>query len=256
MQFEPQRAYPYPVLRPGVDDYVDGDIQLTADIQTSPDQAVVKGQIEFVLSVPDIVTLVKEGKAQYVAVFSCRDTYLRRSFKSQAPSFSVEFQNSVLRGEVTIHGYVIASQRIKNFTSSLLNPEFGNGPMGFPRGAILAMDEPQAVYIDRELLRPITSIFSITKKEGLSLDEALEAFLFKTDVRANLIERPTSSQTASVFSAVINQLHKSYGADRELFERNRFRGLMRGINAVGGYRLLEFLETQEVEALVVELTSQ
>ncbi|HLL30671.1 MAG TPA: DUF6339 family protein [Allosphingosinicella sp.] len=89
--------------------------------------------------------------------------------------------------------------------------------------------------------------------DGLSLEDALAAFLFKTDVRANLIERPTSAQTVTVFSAVINKLHQSYKGDQALFERARFRALMRGINAVGGYRLLEFLETQEVEALVTEL---
>jgi hypothetical protein len=88
---------------------------------------------------------------------------------------------------------------------------------------------------------------------GLTLEQALAAFLFKTDVRANLIERPTSSQTVSVFSAVITKLHQSLEGDRALFERARFRQLMRGINAVGGYRLLEFLETQEMEALVTQL---
>lgn len=92
--------------------------------------------------------------------------------------------------------------------------------------------------------------------EGLTLEQALDAFLFKTDVRANLIERPTSSQTASVFSAVINKLHESFQGDQALFERTRFRSLMRGINAVGGYRLLEFLEMKEMEALVTELAGE
>lgn len=64
-----------------------------------------------------------------------------------------------------------------------------------------------------------------------------------------------TSQTVSVFSAVINKLHESYNGDQTLFERSRFRNLMRGINAVGGYRLLEFLEMKEMEALVSELAA-
>ncbi|HLL30670.1 MAG TPA: hypothetical protein VK403_06720 [Allosphingosinicella sp.] len=219
MQFDPQRAFPYPVLRPGVDDYIDGDIQVTVDVQTSPDQRIVRAQVEFVVSVPDIVSLVKEGRAQYVAVFSCRDTYLRRSFKSQAPAFSVEFQDAVLRGEVSIHGYVVASQTIRKYFSSLLNQEFEGTPVEFPRGAVLAIDEPQAVYIDRDLLRPITSIFSLTKKEGLAeyewslnlddekvLIEVSPAFKERLDHARNSTENRAILINSIYFGAVMQAL--------------------------------------------------
>lgn len=40
--------------------------------------------------------------------------------------------------------------------------------------------------------------------DGLSLEEALNAFLFQSDVRASIVERPTTSQNSAVLSAVVN----------------------------------------------------
>lgn len=246
MQFDPQRAYPYPVLRPGVDDYVDGDIQVTVDVTASPDQTAVKAQVEFIVSVPDIVSLVQEGLAQYVAVFSCRDTYLRRSFKSQAPKFEIEFQNAVLRGEVSIHGYVVASERIQGYTSKLLNEEFGVGGIEFPRGAVLALDEPQAVYIDRDLLRPISSVFGITKKEGLTeyewtlnLDEekvfieVSPAFKERLDAARNSTVNRAILINSVYFAAVMQALKALRADEAEYAERRWAQVLLQSCSNAG-----------------------
>lgn len=73
---------------------------------------------------------------------------------------------------------------------------------------------------------------------GLPLKDALECFLYKSDVRANIVERPTTSQNINVFSAVLKRLNESYRGNKELFERARFRALMTELNLIGGVRLL------------------
>lgn len=75
----------------------------------------------------------------------------------------------------------------------------------------------------------------------LSFEEALTCFLHQSDVRANMVERPTTSQNIRVFSAILKRLHQSYETNKELFERERFRSLMKEINLVGGVRLLAAL---------------
>ncbi|MCC2963461.1 hypothetical protein LK540_23770 [Massilia sp. IC2-278] len=88
------------------------------------------------------------------------------------------------------------------------------------------------------------------KVQNLSLKEALQAFLFQSDVRASIVERPTTSQSANVLSAVVNKLHESYVGDQSLFEREKFRTVMKRLNIEGGVRLLEALDSNEVEAIV------
>jgi hypothetical protein len=83
--------------------------------------------------------------------------------------------------------------------------------------------------------------------------EALAAFLYRSDVRANLIERPTTSQSTELFGAILNKLVISLAGDRQLFERRAFRRLMSSINSVGGYKLIDCLDSGAADQIVSEL---
>ncbi|WP_319380174.1 DUF6339 family protein [Thiomicrorhabdus sp.] len=89
--------------------------------------------------------------------------------------------------------------------------------------------------------------------EGLSLKDALTALLYRSDVRANLIERPTTALNANVFSTVIEQLSESFKNDKTLFERKKFRLLMKSLNIQGGRRLLEIADKNQI-CKVIDLT--
>ncbi len=171
MQFDLLRAFPYPVLRPKVNDYVDGDIQATVNLDQSPQDLLVKAEVKFVISVPELIALVAEGKARYVIVFACRDTYFRQSVQSATSEFSHIFEPGVFRGEVLIYPYLVVVQHVEGFTCPWINDEFGPGPFSFEEGAVLALDEPQAIYVDREAFRPISSSFVLVANENLSDQE-------------------------------------------------------------------------------------
>ncbi|TXM94950.1 hypothetical protein [Methylobacterium sp. WL116] len=171
MQFDIQRAFPYPVLRPNIDDYIDGDIQATVTFDYSEDSAELTAEISFALSVPEIKDEIAAGRAEYICVFACRDTYYRRAVGSDKTLFSVKFPAGALRGEVIISPYIIAVQPIASFSSKWINAEFGPGPFSFELGAPLAVDEPQAVYIDRDAFKPISSCFVLVKKDSLPDNE-------------------------------------------------------------------------------------
>lgn len=90
--------------------------------------------------------------------------------------------------------------------------------------------------------------------EGLDLKTALDAFLLRSDVRANVIERPTMSQSLNVFSTILRRLIDAKANDSlNLFKRENFRALMARLNSVGGYRLLDILPPEEVERVFDEL---
>lgn len=171
MQFDLLRAFPYPVLRPGVDDYLDSDIQADVHFSQSADGSEISAEVEFALSVDELKALVAEGKARYAVVFACRDTYFRDAAVSNTPSFNKIFPAGALRGQVLVYPYIVADQDIDGFNCKWINAEFGNGPFSFPSGAALALDEPQSVYIDRDAFKPLSSCFTLVKSESTPPNE-------------------------------------------------------------------------------------
>jgi hypothetical protein len=89
-----------------------------------------------------------------------------------------------------------------------------------------------------------------SRVDDVDPDLALRAFLFRSDVRANLVERPTVSQSVNLFGAIIRRLARSFTGKQTLFERQAFRRLMMEINSAGGYRLLDCLPSAELEQLL------
>lgn len=81
---------------------------------------------------------------------------------------------------------------------------------------------------------------------GLSLDDSLNCLLYDTDVRANIIERPTTAQCLNVFTAIVKKLHKSYISDKSIYNRGMFRALMKKLNLYGGFKLLNAMDESEI----------
>jgi hypothetical protein len=95
-----------------------------------------------------------------------------------------------------------------------------------------------------------------SKVEGLTLDKSLTAFLYQSDVRANIVERPTTSQNVVLLSTVIRKLDQSYHSDKELYGREKFRTVMKELNLQGGTKLLEVLDPKEVDRIVTKCAAK
>lgn len=90
------------------------------------------------------------------------------------------------------------------------------------------------------------------RTQGLNLKDALTTLLYQSDVRASVIERPTTSQCLNIFSAILRKLHESYHSDKKLFERSIMREAMKKLNLAGGVKLLGVLPEQQVNVIVAE----
>lgn len=90
------------------------------------------------------------------------------------------------------------------------------------------------------------------RTDGLTLEESLACLLFQSDVRANIIERPTTSQNVHIFSAILKKLYESYKADKKLFDRDRFRSVMKWLNLAGGVKLLAALPEIKIMHILEE----
>jgi hypothetical protein len=171
MQFDRQRAFPYPVLRPDVNDYLDGDFQVTADLQPSGSDMSVVATFQCALSVAEINKEIQRLNASFAIVVSCRETYYRETIFGHENSITRAFPGGALRGEVQISPYVVTRKRIKSFRCALINDEFGAGPFDFSAGSILALDEPKIIYVSRDVFQPITSIFQLVVDPNINGSE-------------------------------------------------------------------------------------
>ena len=79
MKYDKTKIYPYPVLRPLSDDYLDGDFQATVDFIISGNDIEVSATIA--LSSEEIIKQIELGNAEYVFMISCRETYFQKIVK-------------------------------------------------------------------------------------------------------------------------------------------------------------------------------
>ncbi len=167
MKFEPQTAYPYPVLRPNNDDYLGVEFQSTVDFTIAKGDDNVTAKARFDISSEDIMNEIEKGTAAFFLVFACRSTYYRKTVASTKATLETSIPIINLKDEVRIESYVVATQDINSFTSQDINAEFGEGPFMYKKGYILAQDEHQVFYIDKDVFKPVTSVFDLIKNDSL-----------------------------------------------------------------------------------------
>jgi hypothetical protein len=92
-----------------------------------------------------------------------------------------------------------------------------------------------------------------SQSQTLPLKEALQCLLFRSDVRANIIERPTTAQNPLILSAILERLNESYHGDQKLFDRDKFRNFMIELNLLGGVKLLDSLDKVTIDDIVTSL---
>ena len=97
-------------------------------------------------------------------------------------------------------------------------------------------------------------IASRSEHLGMKPIEVLNVLLHHSDVRANLLER-SLGMNPDIFDAVVSRLAKDYAKVKKdkkevphtLFYRDRFRGLMKSLNRIGGYRMLDALGFEQLQ---------
>jgi len=62
MQFDPLRAFPYPVLRPGSNDYLDSAMQTVVELIQSPDNLDITAVADIAVGVDEIRALMPRAR--------------------------------------------------------------------------------------------------------------------------------------------------------------------------------------------------
>lgn len=211
MKFDRQKTFPYPVLRPFSDDYLDVEFQTNTEFIIAGNEITL--QCSFLTSSEELLREIEKGYAKFVSIVSCRDTYFRKVIKTDEKNISIKLDADALRGEVLVDSYIVAVKDISGFQSQDINPEFGQEAFFFISGQILAQDETSAIYIDRELFRPLSSVFELVKNEQLTGGKwkvGVEQDNVQIEVSAEMKESIDSARNSKLSRAVlINSLYFS-----------------------------------------------
>ena len=224
MKFDRSKTFPYPVLRPYSDDYTDAEFQATPEFSITQD--AVELTCTFITSSEELAALVSLGRAKYVSVVSCRETYFREVIASRENSITVAVNPDSLRGEVDVDSYIVAVDEIKDFSSPDINSEFGQSTFSFSPGQILAQEETRCIFVDRELFKPLSSVFELVKNDSLnggewrvSLDQDHVQISVSTSMKEAIDNSRSSNLSKSVlinsiyFSAVVHAIQRMKDGD-------------------------------------------
>lgn len=211
MKFDRSKTYPYPVLRPYSDDYTDVEFQALAEFSITHDSIEVT--CTYITSSEELAEQVTLENAMYVSVISCRQTYFRKVIRTSERAITLTLDPDSVRGEVDVDSYIVAVKEIDGFTSPDINKEFGKTVFLFEPGQILAQEETHCIFVDRELFKPLSSVFEMVKNESLTGGEwrvSLDQDHVQIEVSAAMKESIDNARSSTVSKSVlINSIYFS-----------------------------------------------
>jgi hypothetical protein len=221
MRFDHQKAFPYPVLRPDIDDYQSGEFQTTVDVEGSGKGKKITIRIHVALSIEEIKEEIAKGNASISIIIACRETYFRDAISSSKFDIEESFDSGVFRGEVEISPFIVATKPITKFRCKDINSEFSSKEFSFEVGEVLAADIPKIVYIDRELFKPISSFMQLVKQESLTgydwrlgFDENKIQIMLSSEAKQVIDQARNSKRNRAIlinsiyFAALVEAIHK------------------------------------------------
>lgn len=181
--------FPNPVLINNNMDYDNSSFDIIFE-NFSYDNDLLKLNLKYELECDSLTEFIKEGKAKVIIKIQSVGTPYREIFEfGGKQEMHINIKKNDLAKKVSIEGYVIASDNIKNFHPSELNELFFRSQIfDIRKGDILALHPGYSLPLDSsELEGPVASIFQIIKNEELkeSIDVILDTDTEKINIHLN-----------------------------------------------------------------------
>jgi hypothetical protein len=241
MRFSPQKAYLYPVLRPGSSDYPRAEFEVELTPERIANTTALRIQADFELSDPDLLELVESQRAHYVLLVRAPGTQHRSSHHSLKQRIVAKFASGAIAGRVEARGLLIARKRVSAFQARGWHEDYQDRTYDIPAGAVLAEDESKDWNVDNAEEAPIGSIFDQQVLPDLSSGqwrcdiggEKVVLHMSQEDTeRFRGARGPTASPSTAALimnslylPALIHVLHEADGASSEYEDRRWYRSL-------------------------------
>lgn len=181
--------FPNPVLINNNMDYNDSTFDVILE-NFSIDNDLLKLNLKYEIECSSLAEFIKEGKAKAIIKIQSVGTPYREIFEfDNKRELLICINKNNLAKKMSIEGYIIASDNIKNFHPAELNELFFKSQIfNIRKGDILALYPGYSLPLDSsELEGPVASIFQIIKNEELkeSIDVILDTDTEKINIHLN-----------------------------------------------------------------------
>ena len=181
--------FPNPVLINNNMDYNDSTFDVILE-NSSIDNDLLKLNLKYEIECNSLAEFIKEEKAKVIIKIQSVGTPYREIFEfGDKKELLVSINKNNLAKKISIEGYIIASDNIKNFHPAELNELFFKSQIfNIRKGDILALHPGYSLPLDSsELEGPVASIFQIIKNEELkeSVDVILDTDTEKINIHLN-----------------------------------------------------------------------
>lgn len=168
MTFDPQKLYPYPVLRPQSEDYPQAEFQVTVKVGRVEQTTALTVEAEFMLSDPDLLSLVEKDRACYVLQIRAPQTYFRLALYDTENQITKNFSHGLIAGRTEFSPYLVATDHIRDFRASEWHSDYDGMSFDIAPGMVLAVDQHEEYTIDTAEEAPLGSIFQLFENISLS----------------------------------------------------------------------------------------
>ena len=161
MRFDPGKAWPHPVLRPPSygDDYPDAEFQVEVEIRRTQRSTAVEMEADFVLSDPDLLSLVRDARAQYSLLIRAPKTHYRALLQSSDTTITSSIGAGVVSGRVDIQPFLTCTETLDDFRAQGWHKDYANRAFRVLPGTVLAEDVPKIYWIEPADEAPLGAIF-------------------------------------------------------------------------------------------------
>lgn len=160
------KLFPYPILSPFNDDYVDSGFISEVRVVTDINEIVF--YLDVLLDNDELNNMIEQDKAEFVFHIECSQTSYRTILKTSQTENIKRIPESKLNGRVSVCSFIVAKQTIPDFINSCFNKEYEGLSFHIERGSILAIANQFNISIIKETkdLSKIPSIFSILRRDS------------------------------------------------------------------------------------------
>ena len=175
MKHQSNKTYPWPVLRNHNDDYTRGEFYLDSENSqfavSEKSGTRLKINCRLILTEESLLDLVKSGKAIYVMLVNCKDTFYREAITSSDGKIEQIISSGNLRGKVTLSPFLMANNEILSFSSSGWHQDYNFLSINWGHGDVLAEGSVETLTVGSSVHDDIGTIFTSCPDTNLKKNE-------------------------------------------------------------------------------------
>lgn len=165
MKLNERMRYPHPVLSDFSSDYTTGEFSAFFSHQVTDDNRL-KIVSDLSINCDELRVLIENQKASAGYFAICRRTYfnyLQTASLGESENF---FELNQLYGTVSLRPVIWTLEDVENYSSSLIDDEFGKDIV-ITKGSVIAMGPEFRFSVDQQKFKPFETIFTLSKSKDV-----------------------------------------------------------------------------------------